>query len=257
MTIAAEGGHWYRLDGTPCYEIKRSDGTMRPTNLRDARKLDLVPSVSGIMKMAAADPLTRWKIRQHLLTSAAMPRQGGEDTESYIARILAETRQRLSEAPDTGTAIHACIEKDLCGQTYDPNFQPHVDGALRKLADWCGGLDGIESEKSFAHILGYGGKVDIHKKLETGFVADFKSKDFDEDSLPDVWDNHAWQLSAYRKGFNMPDARCAIIFVSTKVPGLTHLVEIAQDELERGWEMFKLLLRFWQLKNRYIPAKGN
>lgn len=253
MSFASESGHWYKLDGTPCYEIEGRGGAMRPTTLRDARKLELVPSVSGIMKVAAADALTRWQIRQHLLTSAAMPRPDGEDAESYISRVLTETRKRLSEAPDTGTAIHACIEKDLCGQTYDPNFQPHVDGALKALANWCGGLDGIEPEKSFAHALGFGGKVDIHKRVGGDFIADFKTKEFDESDLPDVYDNHAWQTSAYRNGLGMPDARCAIIYVSTKVPGLTHLVEIAQDELERGWEMFKLLLRFWQLKNRYQP----
>jgi hypothetical protein len=99
--------------------------------------------------------------------------------------------------------------------------------------------------------LGFGGKCDIHKD---GFVADYKTKDFGRDDLPDVWDDHAMQLAAYREGFDMPDARCAIIYVSTRVPGLTHTIEIPKDDLVRGWEMFLTLLEFWKLKNRYEPA---
>jgi len=90
----------------------------------------------------------------------------------------------------------------------------------------------------------------VHK---TGFVADFKSKDFTAHKLPRTYDNHAMQLAAYRCGFNMPFARCAIIFVSTRVPGLTHTVEIDADELDRGWAMFTALLNFWQLQKRYAP----
>jgi hypothetical protein len=59
------------------------------------------------------------------------------------------------------------------------------------------------------------------------------------------------QLSAYRQGFNMPEARCSIIFVSTKVPGLTRMVEVSQEELELGWGMFCDLLSFWKKKNRF------
>ena len=52
---AAESVHWYRGDnGQPQYTVKAKDGSDRPTTLRDARKLNLVPSVTTVMKERTA-----------------------------------------------------------------------------------------------------------------------------------------------------------------------------------------------------------
>ena len=40
---SAESVHWYKQDGGPQYTVKAKDGSDRPTTLRDARKMDLVP----------------------------------------------------------------------------------------------------------------------------------------------------------------------------------------------------------------------
>lgn len=238
-SVATEAGHWYRKDGTPCHEVpyktKSKNGQMRPTTLADARELGLVPSVTAIIKCASAPALEAWK-------------RNNPDWET-ISRETAEL----------GSAIHGCIEKHLLGEDYDPTHKLCVDGALACLDGWCGLAD-LRPERSFAHPLGYGGKCDIHKqdkwentggggKYFPGFVADFKSKDFNIGNLPLAWDNHSMQLAAYREGFGMPQARCAIIYVSTQVAGLTHLVEVDEDELKRGWGMFKGLLAYWKAKN--------
>lgn len=255
MTIATEAGHWYTPDGQPAYEIPSKSGIMRPTTLRDARKMGLFPSVNGIIKCANAEALNTWKINQHLITARMFPRYEEETPEDYVARIVSLTKETLSKAPDLGTTIHACIEKHLLGEPYDKTYEPHVMGAVKALDEWCGASE-IQPEKSFAHELGYGGKVDIHTRIGwDGFVVDFKSKDFTEEKLPDIYDNHAMQTSAYREGLRMPRARCAIIYVSTKVPGLTHCVEVPQDDLERGWDMFRALLTYWKLKNKYEPGR--
>jgi hypothetical protein len=135
-------------------------------------------------------------------------------------------------------------------------YNPHVKGALKAVEDWCGDLDSLSVEKSFAHPLGYGGRVDIHKREllnSSGYVGDFKTKEFTEADLPRTWDSHAIQLAAYREGLGMSSARCAIIYVSTSVPGLTHLCELSQDELERGWDIFELQVQLWQIVNNYKP----
>lgn len=230
--------------------VPARNGNLRPTTLRDARKLNLAPSVSGIIKCAAAEALENWKIDQAIMAALTLPRIDGEETEKFAKRIKIDSKEQARKAAELGSLIHGCIEKDLLGQPYDSSYQRHVDGALKTLASWCGGLDGLQPEKSFCHPLGYGGKCDVHKP---GFLADFKSKDFTEDNLPAAYDNHAMQLAAYREGFEIPNARGAIIFVSTRVPGLTHTVEVPEDELARGWNMFVTLLEFWKLKNRYAP----
>ena len=59
-TIIARAGeqtHWYDQKGAPAYTVKAKDGSDRPTTLRDARKMNLAPSVTTILKVAAKPAL--------------------------------------------------------------------------------------------------------------------------------------------------------------------------------------------------------
>jgi hypothetical protein len=258
---ASEAGHWYLPDGTPFYTYTNKYGEEKNVTLRQARPKLAVPSYSMISGCAAAPQLDRWKINQVLLAGAALPRDDFEGDQAWMDRVLARSRETSETARDLGTIIHGCIEKHLCGESVPVGYGEYVLGAIEGVDMWCG-LEGIRPERSFCHPLGFGGKCDVHKKpsidlndTHNGYVADFKTKDFTADRLPDVYDNHFMQLAAYREGFEMPQARCAIIYVSTAVPGLTHLVEVEQAELERGWGMFCALLTYWQHKNRYFPTQ--
>jgi hypothetical protein len=256
-TIATEAGHWYTQTGAPCHEVpnKSKPGEMRPTTKKDARILNLSPSVSLISNTLAAQQLEKWKRDQLLLAGADTPRDPLEGHQAWMSRVMDLYIERTTKARDLGTVIHGCIEKLLCGESFDPTYNEHAVGALKAVDEWCG-LDGLAVEKSFAHPLGYGGRVDVHKRdlLDSaGWVLDFKTKEFVAEALPRTYDNHAIQLAAYREGLGMSSARCAIIYVSTSVPGLTHLVELSQDELERGWDIFERLVDLWQIVNNYKP----
>jgi hypothetical protein len=261
MTVATEAGHWYKPDNTPFYTYINKNGEEKNVTLREARKVGAAPSVTAIMGCASSWALTNYFIQQRLSAAASEPPRGPEEGEqAYMDRIDAKAREHAETARDAGTAIHGEIEKALTETVWMP--RPEAHAAIQTLGEWCG-LDALRPERSFFHPLGYGGKCDVHKKPEIsleethcGFVADFKSKDFTADNLPRTYENHSMQLAAYREGFDMPLARCAIIYVSTSVPGLTHLVEVSEDELSKGWEMFTCLLRFWQLRNNYVPPRG-
>jgi hypothetical protein len=242
---ASEAGHWYDKDGNPAYETIGRNGQLRKTTLRDARNNALVPGVSDIIRCASAAQLIRWLVMRGIRTTLSLQPFEGEHDEAYVNRVYADCEGQGREVMDLGSRIHGCIEKHLKEESYDRTYSSHVMGALDALGDWCG-LDGLQPERSFCHPLGFGGKCDIHLP---GYVCDFKSKDFDEQWKPAVYDNHAMQLSAYREGFGMPEARCSIIFVSTKVPGLARMVEVSQEELGLGWGMFCDLLSYWKKKN--------
>ena len=92
--------------------------------------------------------------------------------------------------------------------------------------------------------------IDFKTQRHSLVVVDFKTKEFDESKPPDTWDEHALQLAAYREGFEMPSARCAIVYVSVSVPGLAVVRELPEEDLERGWRMFVALLTYWKAKNR-------
>ena len=74
--------HWYGKDGSPRYTVTAKDGSDRPTTLRDARKLSLVPSVTTILKVAAKPGLEMWKLEQMLLAALTLPQRPDEDEKS-------------------------------------------------------------------------------------------------------------------------------------------------------------------------------
>lgn len=253
---SAESVHWYRKDGGPQYTVKAKDGSDRPTTLRDARKMDLVPSVTTVLKIAAKPGLEQWKLEQMLLSALTLPRLPHEDEKSYIARIVSDSKETGKQAAEKGTRIHESIESWFQGKKDVPHrdialaFEETIFNHFKTHPDqpWL-------VERSFASGLGFGGKVDLFcepdQHAPVGIVLDAKSKDFGPDDKVDAYDEHVMQLAAYRNGLGLPHARCANVFVSRTHPGLVKVFEWPEDELVKGWEMFRLLLNFWKLKNSF------
>jgi len=248
MTHAAESLHWYTRDGLPAYTVKARDGSDRPTTLRDARKLNLVPSVTSIIRCAAAPALEIWKQQQVLMAALTLSKNPEETEVAYLARIMEDSKAQAKKAAEKGTAIHAAIQGHFEGEPSSENFWPYVKGAIKAVMELG---DSWVAERVFCHPLGFGGKVDLHNHE---VVLDFKTKEFTEDSDLKTWDEHAMQIAAYRYGLGLDKARGAIAYVSTTVPGLCKVIEITPDELEKGWTMFYSLLHYWQAKNTYRSA---
>lgn len=248
---ATEAGHWYTRSGEPTYTVKSAKGEDRPTTLRDARKLDLVPSVTTILGLIAKPGLERWKQEQTLLSALTLPRINGESEADWLDRVIQDSKETGRKAADRGTEIHAAIQAHYEDQFVSDEFAPYVDAAVGAIASEFNDWNWI-AEKSFAHEFGFGGKVDLHVPASggfDGFVVDIKTKDFGPDDKITGFDEHCMQLAAYRKGLGMPDARCANVFISRSQPGVAKVVQWSQEELHNGWLMFTRLLEFWQIKN--------
>jgi len=253
---SAESVHWYKQDGGPMYTVKAKDGSDRPTTLRDARKHDLVPSVSTILKVVAKPGLEAWKQEQMLLAALTLPQTANESEKEFIARIVADSKETGKQAAERGTRIHESIEKwysgnkDVAHESIARAFEEKVfeHFGTHPFQEW-------KTEISFASNLGYGGKVDLHCNPDAtapvGIVIDAKTKEFGPDDKVDAYEEHLMQLAAYRHGLGLPHARCANVFASVTYPGLIKVVEWPEEELRKGWEMFQALLRFWQLKNDF------
>jgi hypothetical protein len=237
-----ESGHWYTKDGSPAYTTVGKTGE-RPTTLRDARKLGLLPSVTTINGMLSKAGLDTWKQQQVLLAALTLPRQDGEAEQEWLARVMQDSKATGREAAERGTAIHAIIESYF-EQVYMPEKPAYLDNIDKALRDAFGSQLWL-AEKSFGHPLGFGGKCDL--MASSGFVVDFKTKETDLDKV-DVYFEHEMQLAAYREGLGVPTARCAIVFVNGKT-NQVKLIEISQEKLQSGWECFEHLLRVYQIKN--------
>ena len=245
---AAESVHWYRKDGTPQYTVIGKDGKERASTLRDARKMDLVPSVTTILKTIYKPALEVWKQEQLLLAALTLPKQPNETEKSFIARVMYDSKETGRLAADRGTEIHESIEK-----YYREEPVEHIkicEGFDLQVVETFGNVDLIP-EESFGG--GFGGKVDLHDRMfeGTGLVLDIKTKEFGPDDEVPNYEDNLMQLAAYRVGLCLPNARCANVFVSRNHPGLVKVNEWSQEDLERGWEMFSHLLKFWRLKNKF------
>lgn len=249
---AAESLHWYGRDGSPQYTVTAKNGNQRATTLADARKMNLVPSVTTILNVAAKPGLERWKQEQMLLAALTLPRAPEEDEQSFIFRVVADSKEQGKKAAERGTRIHTAIESFYEGIMLADmaEYQVGVADEIEKKY----GLSQFAPEKAFAHELGFGGKVDLHNteyNSGQGIVLDVKSKEFSDPEKVDAYDEHCMQLSAYRVGLGLPNAVCANVFVSATVPGLVVIKEWSPEDSARGWEMFKALLTFWQVKNNH------
>jgi len=256
--LASQGGHWYAADGSPAYEIAAKNGNPRAVTLRDARKLNLYPSVTTIQAVAAKPGLERWKIEQALHAAITLPRRGGETETEFATRALEDSKEQGRKAAALGTLIHEQIERSFTG-SYDLDFAEYVIPVRNWLREQFGDVQ-WSAERSFAHPRGYGGKVDLHSH-EVPCVIDFKTKDFGDPDDVKAWDEQGVQLAAYatglglkRNGEKWPERWN--LFVSTRTPGLIKPVLWEADSFDRHWTMFCCLLDFWQADKGYAPKRA-
>ena len=253
---SAESVHWYRQDGGPQYTVLAKDGSQRPTTLRDARLRNLVPSVTTVLKVVAKPALEAWKLEQMLLSALTLPRIEGESSKDLVSRIVRDSKETGKQAAEAGTRIHESIEKWHKGQTK----VEHPEIATSFVREVCNHFKTPvghhwNAENSFASPLGFGGKIDlftgVSESIPTGIVLDAKSKEFAPEDKVVAYIDNLMQLAAYRYGLNLPEARCANVFASRTHPGLIKIVEWEEEDLQRGWAMFQLLLQFWKLNNKF------
>ncbi|MFV2058674.1 MAG: hypothetical protein ACC707_19600 [Thiohalomonadales bacterium] len=236
--IATEGGHWYTQAGEPCYTIKGLNGRERNTTLADARKLKLVPSVTEVMKVLAKPGLERWKIEQVALAALTLPKIENETMDQFLHRVYVDANKQSNDARNLGTSIHTAIERFYLGKKINEH-QVIVHALDRKLKQAFAHQSWLP-EKSFCHPLGYGGKIDLHSQ---DWVIDYKTKEFGPDDIQNTFSyyEHKLQLSAYKLGLGLPNARIANVFISRTHPGLIK-IEKHKDDLSNT---FRALLAFW------------
>lgn len=247
---ASESGHWYTRDGEPMYTVlSKKDGRERNTTLRDARELNLLPSVTTILNIAAKPGLNAWMQEQVILAALTLPRGETEPESVWLKRVIQDSKRQGKDAADLGTEIHEAVQRYYEGNP-GTKFHEHVFTCTNLITMRYGDPQWI-AERSFGHELGFGGKCDLHSPDGDGIVIDIKTKDFDDITKVLWYDDHLMQLAAYRVGLGIPKARCANLFVSRTHPDIAVIKEWTEDDLQRGWEMFVALLKFWQLKNQH------
>lgn len=257
------GGHYYALDGTPMHTVPKKDGTPRNTTIADARKLNLLPSVTQVLKILDKPSLRQWMIRQAVYAVTTAPDVPGESLDEKIARILDQEAQQDEEskiAMDRGTQIHAALENYFLGKEVDPVIMEWIEPCAKAV---CQRGQLVTCEKILVG-KGYAGKVDlILESTDHWLILDWKSCK----KLPEkgAWLEHRLQAAAYAQAFwitignkssngEYKPIRTANAYICTIDPGQFIICDHDPD-WKNSYLAFDHILQTWCYINSYIPKQ--
>lgn len=268
--------HYYTQDGLPCHTQPTKKGAKnpdRPTDVRDARRLNLFPSITGITAMLANDGLTRYK--QMMVAEEAFKRPviGGESVQEYTAFLLDQASKPAEEAADLGSKIHALLEAHGKGEAVDMEEMltfPSTGQQVAVKAVVQPVLDRVESlcVKALGHEVvavnaeyGYAGTLDMPWTQQTTLgLMDYKTSKTKPGEPVTPRLSYAMQLAAGLVAFSGSASffhcRAQNIFISTTEPGRVDVIEYNGKELAEAWEAFKACLVLWRTVNKHDPRKG-
>ncbi len=253
--------HWYAPDGSTRYTVPYANGKgERDTNLTDARKLGLSPSVTTILGLVDKPALTIWKMNQLFDAMVDYPPpsrhdrpEDAQNLDKYRRLIMARAANKGREAADRGTEIHDALDRCIKDGVVAPDMEQFVNPVIQLLDSTFGKMANWIPEMSFTHPERFGGKCDLHMKpcaeYPNGVILDFKTKATENFKGVKAYPEHCQQLVAYREGFNLPKAECYNLFISTHTPGELMLHKWEEKDCEKAWQCFKYLLYYWKVLN--------
>lgn len=273
-----EGGHWYDADGNPCHTQKCKAGSKNPTRattIRDARKLRLYPSVTGILGILAKPQLERWKFRQitdYAVSNPAAP-DGSEDPSLYFERAVEGAFKQVQDAADAGSRIHAILEDISLGKSYNRleeislpkygNVKAHV--IIEPVVEWFEThVERVISvEKRLVNKeVGFAGMADLLAELKDGTLAciDFKTRKTDPRYKCEPYEGQPMQIAAYAKtAFPEMEARNALagcnLYISTTEPGRIEDCWYDDERLAKEFEAFRHVCEIWKHIKGYDPTE--
>ena len=250
--IAKDSTHWYDRSGNPVYTVKGAQGQDVTPDIRHARKLGLLPGVTGVIKVQSAPGLVNWLVDQALMSALTLPRVEGESLDDFKKRAARDSQEQSTKARDKGSEVHTALELAVQRRPFDNQWMRHVEAVDVNLR--LHGVDFLagDAERSFAHPLGYGGKNDCHSAAQN-VLLDYKSKPRIEGGKKLAYDEHVQQLAACAQGLRIGGCRLLSVFVGIE-DAKVQVHEWPVDDCSRGWAMFQAALTLWQLRNRYNSA---
>ena len=262
MHIKPEGkAHYYDpVNGYPCHQVPYADAKradeMRSTTLADARKLGLVPGVTGICSEWARPGLEAWKLSQMAEAAATCPRLPDEPDTSWWRRVATDGREAAMVAAEKGTRIHKAIARWLAGEAPLSAGDLDICGVVNNYQKWHAQniTEVKKSECSFASHRGYGGTVVLVARYRGEIsVIDFKTKNTKQGGkiiAPDDW---GLQLVAYAEGLDLFGVNLINVILSRSESGRIE-VKI-WDNHQELLALFNCCLCLWRRRNRYDPRE--
>lgn len=250
-----DNAHWYQRDGEPLHSVLSAKGEPRPTTVRDARKLGLLPSVTNVLGVINKPELVEWKMTQAVLAALTLPRMDGEDLGVFAKRVVEDAQSQVKGAAEFGSAFHAGAE--LVANTLEVDQAGPYAAWLNLHRDWfqANCVRVVWTERVLVSSeLGYAGTADLlveHQQHGLTLV-DYKTQGVKPGYKARAYGSWGQQLAAYRRAIGKPMA-CMNVIVNSAEPSapIEHLW--SEEELRAGLESFEAALVIWRNEKSYDP----
>jgi hypothetical protein len=286
-----KSSHWYDVTGKACHTVpnKSKPGESRPTSLKDARVLGLLPSVTTILDILDKPQLTDWKMeqvtsefhrrlgviahgREHADIAVAVLDIAHRAFDELHADICERAFQQVEDAADAGKLIHGAAELVLSGRDYDADelvFLPElkerfkmntfIDPIQRFVAEH--GIHPTGHEVKVVNLAhGYAGTGDLPMTCKRGIgFGDWKTRKTKPGKPVKAYDHQVMQIGAYHGGHYSvvprPDDFISgfNLFISTTEPGRIEGVWYSAEEVAAGYEAFTHMAAIWRFLKGYDP----
>ena len=246
--------HWYTMQAEACHW--QEDG--KQTNLRHARKQNLVPSVSGVLNLIEKPRITKFKCDEMVKQCLQYPHEEGESEKDYINRIHGYAKAAKRDILDFGTRVHHGIEMYNLG-TYDEQEDPDIFPYVETYIRWAqkNVKKVIAVEKTVVNKkLGYGGTIDLVAELRNQrgvTLIDYKTQRWDDEKKPAFYETWPQQLAAYRKTMK-PNPHCLSLVICATEPRPVIERWWSKPELQTAWKIFNAARVVWQESKNYRPS---
>ncbi|MEM4247638.1 MAG: hypothetical protein QXH80_00020 [Candidatus Nanoarchaeia archaeon] len=249
--------HWYLPNGTPFHEVERVDGKgMRPTTIRDARKVGAFPSVTNILDVLRKPALEAWKIEQGILAALTLPRQPDETDDAFAKRVAQDADAYSKSAMDLGTQVHAACEMWLLEKMMPA--EEKIESLTKPFRVWAD--ENIKNLKIVETVLignGYGGKVDLVADVkDVGLtVIDLKTQNVKNGKV-NYYETWPLQLEAYRRACKKIKAKSiASLVISSSEPMPVAFRVWSKEDYPMYWKVFQSIFEAWKYMKDYNPIE--
>lgn len=257
---------------------------MKVPTLADARKLNLFPGVSTILKVLHKEALVNWLVEQAVLAILTTPRlelpilnenfveigRRMETDDEFTKRVLSTDRvqdQETQIARDRGTQIHDGLDCLAQGKPVAEDILPWIKPAFDAVLKH-GPI--LATEVSIVG-RGYGGRIDLIQRAAVSdsyilWIWDWKSAK----RLPErgAYPEHRLQLAAYAQAVQedifKKKGQTVNIFTGNAYISTTKQGEFVlcphEESPENNWRKtfvngFAPLVAHWSWSNSYYPVQ--
>lgn len=254
--------HFYDKHGKPVFEVQCKNGKMRKTNIADARKLDLFPSVTTVLGILAAPELEQWKQNRIIKACKSLPYHLYTDTKtSYQDAIVEEAFKKSETAKDFGDLLHKWIADTMLGTNLHLTYTDIPEAtktAVKSELSCVKRIIGVETTVIDTD-LGVAGSYDMFCELQDGRTClyDYKNQTtLKEDGTPRpivVYAKSKIQASEYAKIVRADCVR--ILTVSRDEAGRIETYELSPEEYTDSVNMFYHVASMYRLMNKLKEIK--